>query len=844
MVEACEKPEILAPAGGWECAKAAVENGAGAIYFGVGKFNARARADNFVLDDLPKLMRGLHRRGVRGYVTFNTLVFTDELAEAEENLRQIIATGVDAAIVQDVGIARLIRKISPDFPIHASTQMTITSAAGVDFARKIGASLAVISRECSLAEIEKIQNSQQAGMPTLALETFVHGALCVAYSGQCLTSESLGGRSANRGECAQACRLPYELICDGEALSLGGRRYLLSPRDLAGVEILPDLIRLGVRSLKIEGRLKSPEYVAAMTQVYRDSLDRIWTMFRDGAPRETLAEFARELSRHHAYKMEMAFSRGLYTGWFRGINNRELVHARFGKKRGVFLGEIAGFGKDGIFANLRAPLKPGDGVVFDAGTPEEKEEGGYVYSVENARENAPARNFIGFARAGIRWERVRRGDKIWKTADVALIKNLRESFAGDLPRWTRPVEIFVRAKVGEKLFATMRDEFGNEVSAESERELVAAENKPATAQYLREQFARIGNTGLHLGAWECEIFGGPLAPASVANKVRRALVEQILEARERRVRWTLSPSVAGCNAEISHKISTKNSELKIIPVIREIAQLESALELGFGEIYCEFENPKNYKPAAEKAHAAGALFWAQAPRIFKPGDDAILEIVKNCGADGFLARNHEHLRAFAGKRLRGDFSLNVANTLSAEYFLRELGLESVTASYDMNFEQLRDLLAGVTEPENIEVVIHQHMPMFHMEHCVFCAFLSEGKNFRDCGRPCEKHAVKLRDRTGQEHLLKADAACRNTLYNARAQTGAEFFREIADAGARRFRVEFVDESAARTREILLRYRELFSGKIDGNALWRALRLESRLGVTRGTLKPTANFRRR
>ena len=279
-------PELLAPAGDWDCARAAVENGADAIYFGLEKFNARMRAHNFTEADLPKLMEFLHRRGVRGYVTFNTLVFENELADAENYLRAMIAAGVDAAIVQDVGICRLIRELSPDFPIHASTQMTITSAAGMEFARDLGCNLVVLARECSIAEIEKIQAAAQASrlrlradaherLVHLPLEVFVHGALCVAYSGQCLTSESLGGRSANRGECAQACRMPYELISDGKPVPLGDRKYLLSPQDLAGLEVLPELVRAGVASLKIEGRLKSPEYVANITRIYRQALDQL-----------------------------------------------------------------------------------------------------------------------------------------------------------------------------------------------------------------------------------------------------------------------------------------------------------------------------------------------------------------------------------------------------------------------------------------------------------------------------------------------------------------------------------------------------------------------------------------
>ena len=378
-------PDLLAPAGDWDCARAAVENGADAIYFGLEKFNARMRAHNFTEADLPELMEFLHVRGVKGYVAFNTLVFQNELDDAEAHLRAIIAAGVDAAIVQDVGICRLIRRLSPDFPIHASTQLTVTSAAGVRFARELGCNLVVLARECSISEIERIRAggsgddgrsspspspssslspSPPGGLPLdrlgtgagagvdrggLPLEVFVHGALCVAYSGQCLTSEALGGRSANRGECAQACRMPYELIRDGQLVPLGDRKYLLSPQDLAGLEMLEPLTRAGVASLKIEGRLKTPEYVANITRVYRQALDRLGPQPEPRPTEKPAGQSdpapAREQGRER-YEMEMAFSRGLHTGWLRGINNQQLVHARFGKKRGVFLGQVTRVGRE------------------------------------------------------------------------------------------------------------------------------------------------------------------------------------------------------------------------------------------------------------------------------------------------------------------------------------------------------------------------------------------------------------------------------------------------------------------------------------------------------------------
>src|SRR5215218_2347593 len=261
--------ELLAPAGDRLCITAAVENGANAVYFGLEcGFNARARATNLHVDALPEVMSYLHERGVRGYVTLNTLVFPSELQSIEQHIVQLTEAGVDAVLVQDLGLVRLLRSMSPDLEVHASTQMTLTSGECIQVAEELGISRVVLARELSIDEIRSI--SQQTAVE---LEVFVHGALCVAYSGQCLTSESLGGRSANRGQCAQACRLPYDLVCDGEDVDLGNVKYLLSPQDLAAYALVPELIDAGVTSFKIEGRLKTPEYVANITRQYRRAID-------------------------------------------------------------------------------------------------------------------------------------------------------------------------------------------------------------------------------------------------------------------------------------------------------------------------------------------------------------------------------------------------------------------------------------------------------------------------------------------------------------------------------------------------------------------------------------------
>ena len=333
---------------------------------------------------------------------------------------------MDAALAQDVGICRLIRQLSPDFPIHASTQMTITSAAGVKFARELGCSIVVLARECSLAEIEKINLALRSSHLELPLE---------------------------------ACRMPYDLIADGKQVPLGDRRYLLSPQDLAGLEMLPDLLRAGVASLKIEGRLKTPEYVANITRIYRQALDQLRSSRREEA-QASLPEDKHEPPRvgcHDRYEMEMAFSRGLYTGWLRGINNQKLVHGRFGKKRGVYLGEVSGVGCDHVLVRLEGPLKPGDGVGFDAGRPDAEEQGGRVYEVRSPMSNIAE---LRFGRDDLDFSRIHVGDKLWKTSDPELDRRLRRSFEGDQPRFRWPIQVEVHGRDGLPLTLVVRDELG------------------------------------------------------------------------------------------------------------------------------------------------------------------------------------------------------------------------------------------------------------------------------------------------------------------------------------------------------------------------------------------------
>ena len=387
-----------------------------------------------------------------------------------------------------------------------------------------------------------------------------------------------------------------------------------------------------------------------------------------------------------------------------------------------------------------------------------------------------------------------------------------------------------------------RDERGHVVEANSTVALARAQKQPLNTARLREHLERLGGTPFRLGDLVNGLEGEVILPVSELNRLRREIVNGLEMLRVRPKRWSLKCGVG--NAECGTlKYGVRNAECgtcsaELIVLVRSLAQLETALTCGIQTIYCEFEDPKRYREAVRRFRASpreGSAMYAAPPRIFKTGEEWILKQVRSCEADGYLVRNYDHLKYFAGARCVGDFSLNVANPLTADYFINRFGLERVTASYDLNSVQLQALLQSAP-PEWFEVTIHQHMPMFHMEHCVFCAFLSTGTDYTNCGRPCDRHAVKLRDRVGAEHVLKADAGCRNTVFNARAQTGAEYAGRLLALGARHFRIEFVNETPDETAQTIAKYRQLLRGEITGAQLWRELKLLHQLGVTRGPME--------
>ena len=833
--------ELLAPAGDESCLRAAIENGADAVYFGLDcGHNARARAANFPLDSLSRIMGMLHRHGVRGYVTLNTLAFDGELGQIEEVARHLAAAGVDAAIVQDVGVARLLADACPALPLHASTQMTLTSAETVRLAESLGMRRVVLARELSLEEIAAVRRGTD-----LELEVFVHGALCVAYSGQCLTSEALGGRSANRGQCAQACRLPYELVCDGRDVDLGEQRYLLSPQDLAGHDHVPELLAAGVTSLKIEGRLKTPEYVANVVRHYRRALDAAGA---GGRATFTPADVE---------AMELSFSRGFSPGWLEGCDHKRLVPATSSAKRGVRLGTVAACGRGRVVVDLQASVKRGDGIAFDpAGGGDDAAQGGRVYGVFTvpARGGPPCpaedpvadgRVELSFASGAIDFALIRPGQTVWKTDDPVLTSELRASFGGAELRRRQPVDLSASVAVGKPLVveATLRRGTPDErrVSVESDVVAETARRHPLTAEILGEQLGRLGGTPFFLRDLEARIEGGPMLPLSVLGRLRHALVDRLeaaaVEPPPREFRPGAVARLAAADApafDAAPASSDAGPSLHLL--CRTLPQVEALLAAGVRRVDVEFADIRRHADAVTACRSAGATVRVATTRIHKPGENGILKLLLRQEPDAVLARHVAALDFFRAEGLPvdADFSLNVANRLSAG-FLRARGARRVVPAHDLNRDQLADLVAAV--PAGIlEVVVHQRMPLFHMEHCVFCAVLSPGRNKTDCGRPCDSREVRLRDRIGVEHPLAADVGCRNTLYNAVPQSGAEAVPSLLSRGVAHLRVELLDETPEEALEVHAAYRDLLAGRCTGREVWTRLRAANRVGVTRGTLE--------
>ncbi|MBK8046212.1 MAG: U32 family peptidase [Anaerolineales bacterium] len=824
----------MSPAGYWPQLHAAIEAGADAVYFGLKHFSARAKV-GFALEELPEAIKTLHRRGVKGYVTFNTLIFDHELRDAARSLAAIAATGTDAIIVQDLAVARLARQIAPAMEVHGSTQMSITSAEGIALAQEFGVNRVVLARELSLAEVRAIR-----AQTSCELEIFVHGALCVSYSGQCFSSEAWGGRSANRGQCAQACRLPYELLVDGQLRPLGDARYLLSPGDLYALRQMPEIVATGVAALKIEGRYKDAEYVALTTAAYRQAVD------------EAYAGLALSITPQDELRLEQVYSRGLGPYFVTGTNHQTVVKGRAPRHRGVLMGKVTRVQADRVLiapaaAATAGHLKPGDGLVFDAAdwrSPELPEEGGRVYQV------APAPGGLlelQFGNGVVNFSRIRSGDLVWRSHDPALDKLARPYVSAPAPVHKQLVQVHVTARPGAPLMAmwSLVDLPEILVVVESAAPLDSAQQRDMTPEYLTEHLGRLGNTAYALAELTADIEGSPFAPGSWLNQLRRLAVERLQEQQERLADRTIQApdqALAQALAAIPAPARSQQAEAPALHLlVRTPAQLDAALRVRPASITLDYLDLYGLRPAVERVRAAGIAPRVASPRILKPNEQRIVNFLLRLDCD-ILVRSAGLLQALQGlteHALVGDFSLNAANLIAADALIHH-GLTRLTPTHDLNAAQVADL-ATALGAEKFEAVAFQHLPVFHTEHCVFCRFLSTGTTYKDCGHPCEKHQLALRDNNGAMHPVMADVGCRNTVFGAAAQTATKHLSLWLNAGIRHYRLEFVHEDANQVEQISHAFTATLEGAQPVSALARRIDEILPIGTTEGSLFIADNY---
>lgn len=881
-------PEVMAPCGGWPQLHAAIGNGADSIYLGLSAFSARARASNFDPEtELPLAVQTCNEAGVKVYVALNTLVFDHELKEVEELIRHCARARVDAIIVQDLGVAQMARRIAPSLQVHASTQQTVTSADGAAFCDELlGSTRIVLGRELSLTEIDHVTTHLD---PNVEIEAFVHGALCVSYSGQCFSSEAWGGRSANRGQCAQACRLPYGLIDNGELRELGDFSYLLSPQDLCGLDQVPRLLEAHVSCLKIEGRLKDAAYVAATTRAYRNAVDEAWDAYckKHGilktTPRRTLP------SKEEVTRKELAqvFSRGqdegnngLTPGFFEGSQHQMLVRGRSPRHRGVHVGRVAEdcTSKYGLVVStdLSRELKLGDGIVVDRGLAQEEELGGSIYQITELDDN---RVQIHFSRETERnWkkydDRARksnseplapRGAHVWKTSDAAVDKKLKRLSETPPPK-TGGVSISVSGSLGEPLEVKIVDGNGRLGVGVSPGNLELAERAGLSSNSVQKAIGTLGTTEwilqgeidmsqLDTNAW---------CPMSWVKEARRGAVDD-LESQLARLDGKSDTSSEGLqlNVDVTEQMlaamketSSDDDTSQDIPrlsvLARNMEQVEALCELvesdsagsSVDEIIVDFLEVDGMREAVARIRKAKVTVAVASPRIIKPEESGIWRTLLRLEPDTLLVRSNGllyRMMKLGGPgaevaldsqcpdqkvkipELVGDFSLNVANALTA-WELLEFGCSRTTASYDLSANAVSELLdtLGAKNARKMEIVAHTHIPIFHTEHCVFARFLSNGNSYVDCGHACTRHNVHLRDQSGADNLVLADMGCRNTVFSAEAQSAAYSLMRWFDAGARSFRVELVDESPADVKRIAVGYRNVLNGTLKPKDLWATL----------------------
>lgn len=776
-------PELLSPAGTLDAARAALANGANAVYLGAERFNARDDGAQLTMDELEQACLLAHARGARIYLTFNVLMKPAELRDALLHLGDCIDRGIDAAIVQDIGAVRLIQRVYPELEIHGSTQMTVHDASGARVMRELGIDRVVLARENTLEDIQAIHQA----VPGLGLESFIHGALCIAYSGQCYMSGMISERSANRGACAQSCRKDYVLTdtADGAELDRG---YLISAKDLSAAEHLEGIADAGIGCIKIEGRKKKPEYVATVTHTYRNFLDRLadghWTL---PTPVET-------------QPLVQIFSRGFTGGMYGGRAGRDYITRNQPDNRGAELGTVIGTEGNELIISVSEPIGVGDGLGFEH--PEGSARGNTGFAVSRVRTISTRDGRV--TQAIPAEEKVAAGWVVVRSSQASLVTEARASFAdvekhADAPRVR--LDAAVSGVAGQPLTftATVGD---NAVTLQSAMPLGKAEKRPLDAARLREQLGRLGETPFVLGALDISRLAVDVfLPVSELNELRQLAVKELLarhsvveQARVEARSIAIDSSLRGAR-EAGDAASPRPARGVLVAEVFTIDQARSATASGADEVsldlFLRHPTPPltRVKALIEELAAAGNTLRLRTPTIVRPEDRKSLDKWLALGTpivSGHLGLVAELARA--GRDVVADYAVNCFNQHTAAEIFR-LGAARIVPSIELTVDEMQQ----VTAPWNgasFEVFVYGRPEGMTLEHCVLSAAFD--RVVTTCRDLCvQKHAsVELTDPAGYIFPVATDSACRNRLLHSRPVDASEYLPALWRHGLRAFRLVF------------------------------------------------------
>lgn len=823
--------ELLAPAGSYEAFKAAVENGADAVYLGGKSFNARASAANFDRDELRRVVQYAHERQAAVYVTVNILIADQEFSELFDYLYSLYEVGVDAVIIQDIGVAALLQSILPEIERHASTQMTINNTWGVRHVEKLGFKRVVLARETSAEEMKKISEHTE-----LDIEGFVHGALCVCYSGQCLMSSFIGGRSGNRGTCAQPCRLTYKLVNEEKKDLLAEANlgeHLLSPRDLNFVEELHELKRVGVYSLKVEGRMKRPEYVATVIRIYRNALNHILAEDRENLTSGVSEEEKTELLQ--------IFNRDFSQAYFHGHPGAELMSYSRPNNRGIRLGRITQNNGKRMEIKLEAYLRPGDGIEVWTSRGREGITVGQVWKGKTEVTEGKPGELVQIEFAG----KGRPGDRVFKTYDELLMERARQSFQEGKESRKRPLKMRLTGSIGEPMLLEAWD---GEFYAKSHSTSPAqqAQKRPLTYDYAFQQLGRLGTTPFWLEALELETDEGLMIPVSELNEMRRLAVEALLQ--EQTTRDFISPSVyhqrvrdwkkwlrverekaveTRTNRE-SRNRSVKAAE-RLTVAVSDLESVQAALKAGARRIAMGGErwrsrkgiSPDEVQAAVKLCDQYGAQGIWRLPRILNEEQSAWwVETLKKAKhwdvRPTIMISNLAELEILKdidpSWPFETDFSLNIFNEAALAHF-SGLGARVMTLSPELEHSQIEHLARW----PNTELLAFGDLEMMVSEYCPVGATLG-GKKGKKCTVPCDKEPHYLRDRIKYDFPVETDFDCRMHLFNAKRLNLYKELGSIAKSGVHTIRLQLNRATPSQIRDTVRVFLEGWEHALQGEKI--------------------------